>query len=177
MIKGCVERDLVTTITTTATTTTGFGAALIVSQYNLKHGRASSTAHLKKWLSLITRFSNSPRSNNSAIPQWIQQPSPAIFTIAWATFGLTSLLLYHIHRGDRYQPHILMVVCANCLVGALVLSGRGFFEVLGTYLPCYIQLGFLISMLLHWTILDSQRTGKEISEYIPTGLKDPGEKC
>jgi len=192
-IKSCVERGFVSTTITIATTTTGFGAALVVSQYSLKHGRASSTAHLKKWLSVITRLSDSPMVNNLGLPQWIRQPSPAILTIAWATFALASLLLYHIHRGDRYQYHILMVVCANCLVGGLILSGRGFFEVLGSYLPLYIQLGFLISMLLHRSILDSGRSGKEDSgcedhvlllaangdKYpnIPTGSEGAGEKC
>ena len=57
-IKSCVERGFVSTTITTATTTTGFGAALVVSQYSLKHGRASSTAHLKKWLSVISRLSH-----------------------------------------------------------------------------------------------------------------------
>jgi len=192
-LKSCVERGFVCMTITIATTATGFGAALVVSQYSLTHGRASLTVHLKKWLSLITRLSNLPKFKNLPLPQWTQQPSPAIFTIAWATFALASLLMYHIHRDDRYQHHILIVVCANCLVGGLILSGRGFLEVLGSYLPLYIQVGFLISMLLHRSILDSGRSVKEDSECedhvlllatngdnyrdIPTGFEGGGEKC
>ena len=159
----------------------GSGAALVVSQYNPNHSRARPKVWLKKWPTFIARLSNvqhpphalvkklwliirkSPRFSDLIASQWIQQPSPAIFTIAWAIFALVSLLLYHSHEGDRYQDHILVIVCTTCMVGGLALSERGLLEVLGTYLPCCIELGFLISMLMHQSVWRTQRS-KGISD-------------
>jgi len=162
-------------LATTMATTIGLGAALIISQYNPKHSTPSPAIQLRKRPNLIARLSRLSAFDDLISSQWIQQPSPAIFTIAWAIFAFMFLMLYHMHRDDRYQDHVLMIVCANCLVAGLILSGRGFLEVLGTYVPCYIELGFLLSMLLHQSILKAEVV-EEISDNIPKNLQDAGVK-
>lgn len=86
-----------------------------------------------------------------------------------------------------------MIVCATCLVAGIALSGRGCFEILGKYLPAYIELGFLISILLHRFVLDAGKLVNEKPECqenvllpvtntdnylgLPRDLEDPGVKC
>jgi hypothetical protein len=47
-------------------------------------------------------------------------------------------------------------------VGGLLLSERGFLEVLGTYLPYYIHLGLVISMILHQFVLKAKKSEEVI---------------
>jgi hypothetical protein len=99
---------------------------------------------------------------NDYLPPWAQQPSPALFAIAWAVFAVSAARLYLSHKNDQRQNQILGVIILLGILGGLVISERSFVTVLGTYLPIFVSLGLFSSILVHnLRILQAADGGQE----------------
>lgn len=113
-------------------------------------------------------------------------PSPAAFNGALATFTLAALYLHTLHREDQYQDYCLfaaiVAAAVTWITRYILLFDEPLAQSIQIYLPMSIVVGSVVSAILHrihfigsWTRLRGKEEEREQRREVLTGGQEKGE--